>query len=125
VADVAADDAHRTVSGIVATGGDARYVSCDVADADAVDAMVEGIVATEGRLDVMHANAGLESMRAATEVSLAEWHRVVGVNLTGVFLVCRAGLRHMYRQESGVLVTRWRRSRMLRPTRHPKVVCTR
>ena len=104
VADIAADDAHRTVSGIIAAGGDARYVSCDVADSDAVDAMMEDILATEGRLDVVHANAGLESTSAATDVSLAEWHRVVGVNLTGVFLVCRAGLRHMYRQGSGVLV---------------------
>src|SRR5262252_5802996 len=41
---------------------------------------------------------------AAADVSLAEWYRVIGVNLTGVFLVCRAGLRHMYRQGSGVLV---------------------
>src|SRR5262249_12508587 len=104
VADVAADDAHRTVSDIIAAGGDARYSGCDVADAGAVGAMVEDILATEGRLDVVHANAGLESMKAATDVSLAEWHRVVGVNLTGVFLICRAGLRHMYRQGSGVLV---------------------
>ena len=104
VADIAADDAHRTVGGITAAGGDARGVSCDVADPGAVDAMMDGILATEGRLDVVHANAGLESTSAATDVSLDEWHRVIGVNLTGVFLVCRAGLRHMYRQGSGVLV---------------------
>ena len=67
VADIADDDAHRTVSGIIAAGGDARYVSCDVADSDAVDAMMEDILATEGRLDVVHANAGLESTSAATE----------------------------------------------------------
>jgi len=66
--------------------------------------MMDDILAAEGRLDVVHANAGLESTSAATDVSLAEWHRVVAVNLTGVFLVCRAGLRHMYRQGSGVLV---------------------
>src|SRR5215475_15436747 len=61
VADIAADDAHRTVSGITAAaGGHARYVSCDVADPGAVDAMMDGILATEGRLDVVHANAGLE-----------------------------------------------------------------
>lgn len=104
VADVDAGAAEATVDGITTAGGKARFVSCDVADEAQVEALVADIVATEGRLDVVHANAGLESMQKATEASLPHWNRVIGVNLTGVFLVCSAALRQMYRQGSGSVI---------------------
>jgi NAD(P)-dependent dehydrogenase (short-subunit alcohol dehydrogenase family) len=104
VADVDSEAAENTVEDITRAGGVARFVSCDVADEDQVEALIADIVATEGRLDIAHANAGLESMQKATEASLAHWNRVVGVNLTGVFLVCSAALRQMYRQGSGSVI---------------------
>jgi NAD(P)-dependent dehydrogenase (short-subunit alcohol dehydrogenase family) len=104
IADVDVEAAGEVVASITAAGGAARLVACDVADEAQVEALVAGIVATEGRLDIAHANAGLESMQKASEASPAHWNRVIGVNLTGVFLVCSAALRHMYRQGSGSLI---------------------
>jgi NAD(P)-dependent dehydrogenase (short-subunit alcohol dehydrogenase family) len=104
IADIDAGAARSTVDEIVNLGGVARFESCDVADEEQVNALVADILKREGRLDIVHANAGLESMQKATDVSLQNWNRVLGVNLTGVFLVCRVALRHMYERGSGSLV---------------------
>lgn len=104
VADVDEAAGKATVESIVSAGGRASFAVCDVADEQVVDGLVDDIVAREGRLDVVHANAGLESMHKATDATLAHWNRVIGVNLTGVFLVCRAALRKMYVQGSGSVV---------------------
>ncbi len=104
IADIDVKAAQSTVDGILDSGGVARFRSCDVADEEQVNALVADILAREGHLDVVHANAGLESMQKATEVSLQQWNRVLGVNLTGVFLICRAALLHMYERGSGSIV---------------------
>lgn len=104
IADVDIQAAEDTVGGIRAAGGTARAVRCDVSRASDVEELMEGILRAEGRLDVLHANAGVESTLKATAVTLEEWQRVVGVNLTGVWLACRTALRHMYRAGSGCLV---------------------
>ena len=71
---------------------------CDVADEAAVDALFAGI---DGRVDgVVHA-AGVAGGGAVHQLELGEWDRVVGVNLTGTFLVCRAALRRMVEQAPG------------------------
>lgn len=69
---------------------------CDVTDEAAVDDLFASI---EGRVDgVVHA-AGVAGGGALHQLEAAEWHRVIGVNLTGTFLVARAALRRMVGQE--------------------------
>ncbi len=104
IADIDAAAAESTVAEIAAEGGLARFAACDVSDEAQVAAVVDGIAGIHGRLDVVHANAGLESMHKATDASLADWNAVLRVNLTGVFLVCRAALRLMYQQQSGAVI---------------------
>jgi NAD(P)-dependent dehydrogenase (short-subunit alcohol dehydrogenase family) len=104
IADVNMAEAGATVAAIKAEGGTVRAVGCDVGDEAQVNGLMAGILEREGRLDVAHANAGLESMQKATEASLAHWERVLNVNLTGVFLVCRTALRHMYTRGSGSVI---------------------
>src|ERR1700729_291007 len=104
IADVNMAEAGATVAAIEAEGGTVRAVSCDVGDEAQVNELIAGILEREGRLDVAHANAGLESMQKATEATLAHWERVLNVNLTGVFLVCRTAMRHMYTRESGSVI---------------------
>ncbi len=60
--------------------------------------------AQEGRLDVVHANGGLESVQKATDASVQHRERVLNVNLTSVFLVCLAAQRHMYQRGAGSVV---------------------
>ncbi len=64
----------------------------------------EAIVAAHGRLDVLVNNAGMALRRPTTELALADWQRVVDVNMTGVFLCARAAARSMLRQGRGAIV---------------------
>jgi meso-butanediol dehydrogenase / (S,S)-butanediol dehydrogenase / diacetyl reductase len=65
-------------------------LTCDVADAGAVDAAITTLVARHGGLDIVVNNAGVAHMASAEQISGDDWERVLGVNLTGALNVCRA-----------------------------------
>jgi len=89
----AAVGARVVVLDLAAKGDDAYEV--DVADEAQVDAAFEQIVARHGRVDVLFNNAGIAIRHPSVELTLKDWDRVVGVNMTGVFLCARAAARHM------------------------------
>ena len=76
----------------------------DAADEGDVDAIVEDAWQRHGRLDIVHANAGIGATALAVDLDLASWRRVVDVNLTGCFLAARAGLRRMRSGTGGAIV---------------------
>ncbi len=67
----------------------------DVSSAGAVSDLVESSVEALGRLDVVVNVAGVLSFSHTHEHSLEEWDRLLAVNLTGTFLVCRAAIPHL------------------------------
>jgi NAD(P)-dependent dehydrogenase (short-subunit alcohol dehydrogenase family) len=72
----------------------------DVSDADAVDAAMSAVVKRHGRLDIAVANAGIGGeLKPSGDYSTEGWHRVINVNLDGVFYTQRAAIRAM--RESG------------------------
>jgi len=85
--------------------GDAVTVRCDVSDPAQVEALVTTCVERQGRLDCAFNNAGIagDSARLADYGDEA-WHRVIAVNLTGVFLCMRRELRQMLAQGGGAIV---------------------
>jgi 3-oxoacyl-[acyl-carrier protein] reductase len=101
VADVHEESARRTAAEIAAAGGEAFPVGVDVADPDRVEAMTRLVVDRWGRLDVLVNNAGIGLNRSFLETTLAEWNRVLAVNLTGTFLCAQAAAREMVRQGAG------------------------
>src|SRR5215831_17040558 len=103
--DVEVDGAEAVVGEIVERGGKAIAVGMDVGDAGQVQAFVEQVVAEFGRLDVMFANAGIAHSAPFLEHPEAEWHRVLKVNLTGVFFCCQAAARQMVAQGGGRIIT--------------------
>ena len=81
------------------SGADVRWVAVDVTDEAQVAAMVAEAVRFGGRLHgVVHA-AGVAGGGAVHELPLEEWHRVVGTNLTGTFLVAKHVLGRLVEQE--------------------------
>jgi len=80
-------------------------ITLDVTDEAAIDAAMAAVAERHGRIDVLVASAGIAIRRPATELSLADWQKVVDVNLTGVFLCARAVARHMIVSGGGSIVT--------------------
>jgi glucose 1-dehydrogenase len=102
IADVVAEPlegGESTLDLIVRSGGVATYQKTDVASWDDVDALVGQTVARHGRLDVMVNNAAIFSGTALLDTSAAEWERVMGVNLTGMFYGCKRAIQQMVVQE--------------------------
>ena len=105
VSDIDLAAAERTAAEIGDRGGRAVANRCDVADPDSVAAMVAACVAELGSLDVAVNNAGVVGTQTPLhKYALADWHRIIAVNLTGVFLCLREQLTVMYAQGSGAIV---------------------
>lgn len=81
-----------------------RHVVADVAEEAAVAALVGGIGAQEGRLDALICNAGIMVRKPVEQLTLAEWQRVLGTNLTSCFLLTR-GAAALLRAARGSIVT--------------------
>jgi NAD(P)-dependent dehydrogenase (short-subunit alcohol dehydrogenase family) len=103
--DVEIGGAEAVAREIVERGGKAIAIAADVGDAGQVQAFVERVVAEFGRVDVMFANAGIAHAAPFLEHPEAQWHRVLRVNLTGVFLCCQAAARQMVKQGGGRIIT--------------------
>ncbi len=103
--DVQLEAAEVVAREIAERGGKAIAIGVDVGDAGQVQAFVDRVVAELGRLDVLFANAGIAHSAPFLEHAETEWHRVLRVNLTGVFLCCQAAARQMVKQGSGRIIT--------------------
>jgi NAD(P)-dependent dehydrogenase (short-subunit alcohol dehydrogenase family) len=93
--------ARRVAEAIEAEGGRAAAVAVDVADEPQVERAVAEIEARFGRLDVLFNNAGTAIRKPTLELPLADWQKVVDINLTGVFLAARAAARLMLKGGGG------------------------
>jgi len=90
---------------IVAEGGSALGVACDVSDEAQVAALVEKAVAQYGRLDMAFNNAGVMAQIAPTaDATGEEFERIININLRGVWNCMKYELRQMQRQGSGAIV---------------------
>ena len=77
---------------------------CDVTVEAQVQAMVDGAVATHGRLDVVVNNAGLGGTADLVDMTDEQWNKVLDITLTGTMRCMRAALRHLYAAGGGVIV---------------------
>ena len=96
--------AEASAASIRERGGTAIGARCDITDDHEVRALVDLAVRTHGALDVLINNAGINIPKPAEELTLDEWSRIVGVNLTGTFRCCQAGGAVMLRQGSGCII---------------------
>ena len=101
LADIREDAAQRVASEIQEAGGSTRIQPLDVADESQVKVAVEQVAAVEGRLDILVNNAGISHVGNILETSLEDWERIMRVNVDGVFLCAREGVRQMLAQSPG------------------------
>lgn len=101
--DLQADAAEATAESIRDAGGDAIGVGVDVSDEVGVKSAVATGLDHFGHLDVLANVAGIGRFQLTTEESVEEWDRILSVNLTGTFLMCREALPALV-ETKGVIV---------------------
>lgn len=94
----AAEAADTLVKEIEAGGGKAAAFAADVSDEGEVEKMFAGAVEKFGTVHILVNNAGIQLDSPFTEMTLAQWKRVLDVNLTGQFLCARAAIREFLRR---------------------------
>lgn len=105
VNDMNLDNAEGVVKAIEAKGGKAMAFKADVTKRAEIDAMVAAAVAHFGKVDILVNNAGIESTpMLLKDIPEAQWDRVLGVNLKGVFLCCQAVIPVMMKQNKGRII---------------------
>jgi NAD(P)-dependent dehydrogenase (short-subunit alcohol dehydrogenase family) len=103
--DVNDDDGEAVAEEIRSDGGNATYVHCDVTDEAAVESTVARGVGELGGLDGAFNCAGiLGSLGNVGDTELADWKRILDVDLNGVFLCTKHELRHMVENGGGSIV---------------------
>ncbi len=96
--------AQSTARVLEALGVDGMLCRADVADETAVRRMVEAVEQRFGKIDLLVNNAGIAQQKLFTDVTAAEWKRMMDVHVNGAFHTCSAVLPGMIRRKSGVIV---------------------
>ncbi len=104
IADANAGGAKLVADEMLAAGRRALAVAVDVADAGSVEAMAAEVESRLGPVDVLVNSAGITHRSPAAEFPEAQWHRVIAVNLTGVFLASQAVGRRMIARRRGRII---------------------
>jgi len=96
--------AAATIAGIRQHGRQVLFVQADVADEASVQAMAKAALARFGRVDILVNNAGIFTESLIENLSVADWDKVMNVNLRGVFLCTRALLGQMLERRDGRII---------------------
>ena len=102
--DLDEERAGRTAAAIDASSSKAIALGCDVSDETAVQSAIDQTLQTWDRIDIAVNCAGVDYVLGVDEMTVAQWDRVIGVNLRGPFLVARAVFPVMKRQVGGDIV---------------------
>lgn len=107
IADINDEKGQNVETELKEKGYAAKYVRVDVSDKDSVQHMVNATIQEFGTIDILVNNASIFStikMKPFEEISLDEWNKVIGVNLTGVFLCSQAVVPVMRKQKKGRII---------------------
>ncbi len=105
ILDLNIDAAKSVAQEIEGIGRRSLPIQADVTQSKDVNAAVENVISTLGRVDILVNNAGIAGRTLPlTDLEEADWDAVIGVNLTGVFLCCKAVIGPMIAQDYGRIV---------------------
>src|SRR6516165_4527776 len=94
----APESAQEVVAEIEKRGSRAIAIRADISKEDQVEAMFKAMFEACGTIDILVNNAGLQQDAPFHEMTLAQWNKVIGVNLTGQFLCAREAVREFLRR---------------------------
>ena len=97
-------EAQSLASEIRALGRKALALRCDVTQEAEVVSAVAGTLQGLGSLDILVSNAGIQRPQPITEMSVADWDRMMAVHLRGAFLVSREAAKHMIPRRRGWMI---------------------
>src|SRR3954470_24998591 len=104
IADISREGADAAVVRLKQQGARALPTAVDVAESASVSAMMRSVVDAFGRVDLLVNNAGVGGNTPFLELGLEEWNKIIGINLTGAFLVAQACAREMVKTGGGKIV---------------------
>jgi NAD(P)-dependent dehydrogenase (short-subunit alcohol dehydrogenase family) len=98
------DTRTTTVQEIVKLGGQGHFVQADVAEEESVRYLVEQAVSRFGGIDILVNNAGIIMPGDSQQTRVADWDRVIGVNLKGIFLTTKFAIPHLRKSNAGRVI---------------------
>ena len=93
-----------TVEEVEKLGGQGLFVQLDVSNEESVVALIDSAVEKFGALDILVNNAGILIPGNSQEISVADWDRVMGINLRGLFLTTKFALPHIKKSPNGRII---------------------
>ncbi|WP_227369220.1 3-hydroxybutyrate dehydrogenase [Halomonas sp. M20] len=101
IADVNIDSAQEAAKKL---GDQAMAVEMDVTDEQSVNDGVDKVAEKWGSIDILLSNAGIQIVHRVEDFPFDEWKKLTSIHLDGAFLTTKACIKHMYKQNSGVLL---------------------
>ncbi|KJS20764.1 MAG: 3-ketoacyl-ACP reductase [Clostridiaceae bacterium BRH_c20a] len=95
---------ENVVKKIRKEGGEALFIPTDVRDEENINNLINSIVQTWGKINVLINNAGVSRFKSLYELSLAEWDDIININLRGYFLCARAAAKAMAGNGGGTII---------------------
>jgi 3-oxoacyl-[acyl-carrier protein] reductase len=100
----AGTDQSRVDTAVSALGSSALGLRADIRKYSEVEAALSQTVSRFGGLDILVNNAGVGVFRSVADMAVDEWHRIIDINLSGVFYCCHAALPHLKSRGGGWIV---------------------
>lgn len=104
VTDMNGEGAEATAEHIKGDGGSARALASDISNAEGCRAIIDNVIAREGRIDVLCNNAGINRRGNLLSLTPEDWRLSFAVNIDAMFHLCQAVLPHMIEAGGGAIV---------------------
>ena len=98
------ENANKVVSEISSFGGKAYPLQADISDENSVNELIKKVLEKNNKIDVLVNNAGITKDGLLMRMKTDDWHKVLDLNLSGVFYCTRAVSRQMLKQRKGRII---------------------